>query len=213
MESRILALTMLALVFLTACPEPPSGDGPGNGPVEPDPILVEVHATVNEHGHIEIHKEPHETAIVGPGQRVKWACVCGDGLEFTIADLRPMFDIDHLIKLYMEAQDEATGGEGAAEAEDPTKVLERLAPAFFMAPRAHYQAQENGTGPPDVTRGWSSGVGENEFTDGTFLSPRVPTGIGHILWKFTWRVRRQGDPGSVVEWDPHIETHPGISGF
>ena len=28
------------------------------------------------------------------------------------------------------------------------------------------------------------------------------------VWKFTWRVRVQGQPGSVVSWDPHLIGHP-----
>lgn len=213
MDYRIIALMMLALVSLTACPGPPSGDDPGIGPVEPEPIRVEVKATEKE-GHIEIHEEHHEAAIVGPGQQVEWACLCDDGLEFTVADLRPVVDLEHLTDPdLMKKLEVAMKGDSEAGVEGRLQALDALAPAFFMAPRAQYQAEENAIGPPDVTGGWSSGVGENEFTDGTFVSPRVPRDIGHILWKFTWKVRRQGDPASVAEWDPHIETHPGISAF
>lgn len=191
---------MLALVFLTACPEPPPGNGPGNGPIEPEPIRVAVEATVKD-GAVEINKHNHELPIVGPGQRVEWVCLCDEGLEFTVADLRPVLHLERLadhdtmqwLKVAMKGDSEA-GSEGRLQALDAL-------------------ARENAGSLRDVTDSWPLKIGEDEFTDETFVSLPVPQDVQHILWKFTWKVRRQGDPASVVEWDPHIETHPGISKF
>ena len=67
---------------------------------------------------------------------------------------------------------------------------------------------------PDEQRNLFRRTSENlldpEFVDGRarLRSPgRVAKGIGHGLWKFTWKVRKKGDPAAVDEWDPHIEGH------
>ena len=35
-------------------------------------------------------------------------------------------------------------------------------------------------------------------------------GKGESVWKFTWRVRVQGQPGTEVTWDPHLIGHPDM---
>lgn len=176
--------------------------------LEKTPSRVEVHATLDGET-VVIHKDhPHSTAVVGPGERVEWVCRCDPGLEFTVADLRPMVDLDLLTDLYMKAQEQVATGEGVDGAEDPASLLEKLAPAFFaLSPGQGGLTAEPAYGP----RPWSLGVGPDEFTSGSgrLVSDPVPQRVGFVLWKFTWRVRRVGVPGSEVEWDPHIATHPG----
>lgn len=171
------------------------------------PRRVKIEATL-ENGDVVIHKDHHTTAIVGPGERVEWACLCDPDLEFAVADLRPMLDLDHLTELYMDAQDQAMREGATVGAEDPTRVLEGLASAFFPAEPGPYQ-WPTGERPAAGRFEWTSGVQGDAFTDGTILSPPVPQGARLVLWKFTWKVRRKGDPSREAVWDPHILTHAG----
>lgn len=198
MEVRSFALCLLALVFSIGCTH-----------------VAQLELEANwENGDVVINDEHHMTAIVGPGDRVEWACRCDPELEFTVTDLRPILDLDHLTTPDMMEALEAAIKEGPESGtEGRLEALETLAPAFFAAPRAQYQAEQNAGGPSDVPGGWSSGVGEDAYTDGTFVSPPVPQGAGLVLWKFTWRVRHKEDHSKSSEWDPHIVTHTGTSDF
>lgn len=214
MELRAaVGLAVLALVLGCAKPDAGETDGTEDGEgLAPGVSRVEVEATVVD-GKVVIDKEHHMTAVVGPGERVEWACVCDPGLEFTVAELRPILDLEALTEHDMAALDRAMRRDSEAEAEARMEVLQGLAPAYDAVPAPSKGRDDAGPSPGRF--GWTSGVGTDAFTDRSILSPPVPQGVGLVLWKFTWRVRPKGDPNPDHEavWDPHILTHQGPAGY
>lgn len=215
------AVGLAVLTLALGCTDPEPGEtgetedvgenretGGGEG-IAPSASRVEVAATVVD-GRVVIDKDHHMTAVVGPGERVEWACVCDPELEFTIADLRPILDLEALTEEDMAALDQAMRGGPEAGPEARMEVLKGLAPAPAAAPPAPSKALDEG-GPSAGRFGWTSGVGRDSFTDRPILSLPVPADAGLVVWKYTWRVRRKGDPASEAVWDPHIVTHPGTA--
>jgi hypothetical protein len=184
-----------------------------------------------ESGDLVIDQSHHAKPVVKPGDRVVWTCDCPPNTEFAVSDLRFVTDIDDVFDLALEH-----GLEGATKRASRIQRLESLQRNMSAAPQT-VEASEDTSEQweadvqetiallkklesmlfPEEQRKLFKGMSMSmqdtgpKWADGgaRIRSPgRVTKGIGHGLWKFTWLVRKKGDPNAVpVIWDPHIEGH------
>ena len=183
----------------------------------PETIQLKVHLMKDEGGKpigVEIDKAFHDSGVVGPGDRIAWICECPEGTEFRVEKLHFAGDLDYLVDLFSETESK--------------KQVERLSETL-QAPGAAAKAGEAGgqkagqgeearrlvaalksTLAPDESRllfeNWSPSDDWARPTE-TIPSTPVARGIGHGIWKFTWRVRLIGNEASEKSWDPCIYGH------
>ncbi len=210
---------------------------------------LEVWATLVDAGsgnrRVDIDESKHDSAVVGPGDRVVWICHCPAGTEFTVEDLHFVGDLEDLaeklslrqaplaedeLNRTMEQMRAQAAGPGAAAAAGPG---EAAAPEPLVGGRIRFEPvggmllvmKDFETAAPGE-RGRSLFVGRARgaqsldfehapaFNDAArpMRSTRVAPGLGHELWKFTWRVQLIGDPESADTFDPHIFGHPDLKG-
>ena len=187
---------------------------------------IQVKVNLDASGNPVFDKSHHEIAFVKPGDRVVWTCRCPPGTEFTVADLRFVADLDDVDEFVLRY-----GTGNPKEIESEILGLESLQRKLSVAERPAESAEAMSEQRPpleetiellknlesvlfpeeqrNLFRGTSENLLDTEFVDGTerVRSPgRVAKGIGHGLWKFTWKVQRKGGP-VTDEWDPHIEGH------
>jgi hypothetical protein len=153
-------------------------------------------------GQIKIDKDEahHETAVVKPGDEIAWICrECPPGTEFSVEGLHLVANVEKMVEVLSEpvpadsgsatedgdARDPYIDGEIALEWVDGELVVTR---------------EPTGTRPD-----WAPPAGF-KATGERILSTRLPAGLPHGVYKFTWKVRLEGKGEDV--WDPHIYTHP-----
>lgn len=186
---------------------------------------------------VEINKGRHDSAVVQPGDRVAWVCHCDPGTQFTVENLHFVGDLEELAerltytkpKAGEELQDlgptmERALAQLAAQAAAPEDTPREEAAKPLGEGRIRFAGPvgdvllvvKNEASPVGRERS-SLFVGEPAAPSVDFVaatrvirSRRVAPGLGHELWKFTWKVRLIGDPNSVVTWDPHIFGHPDL---
>ncbi|MGH2626395.1 MAG: hypothetical protein ACRDHY_07075 [Anaerolineales bacterium] len=162
---------------------------------------------------VEIDKTFHDSAVVGPGDRVEWVCSnCPEGTEFAVENLHFAGDLDRLVDMFSET-------EGRDERQQLSRTLQAQR-ASLEEPLDQQARQEQEvlrlvsalktTLAPDPSHplfgDWSPPsrfVPANE----AIPSPRAVLGVGDGFWKFTWKVRLTGDRASERSWDPCIYGH------
>jgi hypothetical protein len=204
------ALVVLSLLLLLACSGTEEVGTEEAGTEEVDREHGVVAAAVQEvgvsarleGGQIRILKDDahHETAVVKPGDEIAWICRdCPAGTEFSVEGLHLVADIERIVDVLSgpvpadsaSATDEGDprepyiGGEVALEWVGGELVVTRA--------------------PAGTTPSWAPPAGFKAAGE-RILSARLPTGLRHAVYKFTWKVRLAGK--GEDRWDPHIYTHP-----
>lgn len=182
-------------------------------------------------GNPVIDENHHAKPFVKPGDRVVWTCQCPPDTEFTVSDLYFVADLDDVFEFTIRHEIEL---KDRKRHESRIQGLESLQRKLSVADRPAESAEAmseqlppiqetialladlESTLSPDEQRdlfkqtSQSLMDSEPKWVDGRarLRSPtRVAKGIGHGLWKFTWKVRKKSDPNVIVEWDPHIVGH------
>lgn len=188
----------------------------------PETIKLKVHLIKDEGGKptgVKIDKTFHDSGVVSPGDQIAWVCDCPEGTEFTVEKLHFAGDLDQLVDLFSQTESEdeierlsqalqageaSPGGKEEAKAEEAVgqeaiqdEEVRRLVTALksTLAPDQARPLFENWSPPAEFVRGTE-----------TIRSTPVAQGIGHGLWKFTWRVRLTGTE-TEESWDPCIYGH------
>lgn len=211
-------LVVLALPLLLAC----NGDeevgteeagteevgtddhGIADGPEDAATREIGVSARV-EDGKITILKDEahHETAVVKPGDEIAWICRdCPPGTEFSVEGLHLVANLEQLVEMLSQPPPaglvDAAGEEDEREPYIDGTVSLVWSDGELVVARAPASTEPVGWAPP---AGFKA-TGER------ILSSRLPAGIPHGVYKFTWKVRLKEN--GEDEWDPHIFTHPGF---
>lgn len=212
MRRDVNLLTMFTLIaaLLVGCAADRASEPPETAPPEPTETAKTARPGATETAHpepeltatlvveegpdgtLEIDDSHHDALRVYRGQQIRWRVRC-DGcdeqnrLEFTVAGL-------HLVSELQGPRDHAKIPE---QSPAPCEELSRQ-PAN---PVPEHPLFGDWT-PPGL---WTA-------QDEAIESAPVRRGpIAHGIWKYTWKVRRVGEPETAVCWDPHIFGHPGIA--
>lgn len=222
------AVCAVALLVLLGCPAP--DDDPNN-----DQPLHTIHAKADlENGEIVIDYSVHDTALVRPGDRVRWVCDCDPGIQFAVVEPEVILEIEALYGLdrdegwnrqavrelagrlqetragRLEETPEGLAGDVGNE-EDPIaaagKFLEMIGPALP-------KRLEPGEEPPRLFESLVPAA----FIDGgrPIESDAVVARPGSRTWKFTWKFRvgegpaeqdcPEEDEPHFRCWDPHLHS-------
>jgi hypothetical protein len=231
-----LLILLLAPILATGCREAPDAETvirPG-----PREVYVKVKAHLEEEDGKPVavfDDDYHDTEVVRPGDKLSFACECEDGLEVTISEPKLILDLEALEAL-MEGQDGKTLEDKVenlrVRLEQARDYLKNQAVPAGNGEYAYLKKQavpaetgDNGEFLQALLGDFLAvipDVAEARLFDDTWRQLDFypgdqsigPFTVGPIdqesIWKFTWRVRVQGQPPTEERWDPHLIGHPDM---
>ncbi|HVF61248.1 MAG TPA: hypothetical protein VNJ70_15680 [Thermoanaerobaculia bacterium] len=204
-------LVVLALPLLVACPGTEEVGTEEAGTEEVDLEDGAADAAVREigvsaklvDGKIQIDKDEahHETAVVKPGDEIAWICRdCPAGTEFSVEGLHLVADVEQIVEVLSQPPP-ADAADAAGDEDSREPYVDGEIALEWVGGELVVTRKPAGTKPVD----WAPPAGF-KATGERILSARLPAGLPHGVYKFTWKVRLEGKGEDA--WDPHIYTHP-----
>jgi len=227
---RAALLALLSIVVLAGCVTfvVPLGEVPHYSGGKVDTVRLKVDPVKDGKGNligVKIDQSHHDSGVVEPGDRIVWVCDCPEGAEFAVEKLHFAGDLDKLVDVLSR-----TGDDGRSELDRLGQALESLQRSL-PAPQGQEMVADklwDQEAKPEGDRqllGFtavalqnlretlvpeqSHPLFENWSPPSRFVRARetirsapVAQGIGHELWKFTWKVRVKGHPKSESSRSP-----------